>query len=83
VRKRRWMALFFSKKNFFLFYFYVFYLRNSGNSHTARRGATACNTEGTAVSEITSIVRNLDGSSHLAAHRNPVQVSGVSKNFFF
>jgi hypothetical protein len=31
-----------------------------GNSHTTRRSATACNTEGTAVSEITTIMRMLD-----------------------
>jgi hypothetical protein len=31
-----------------------------GNSHTTRRSATACHTEGTAVSEITTIMRMLD-----------------------
>jgi hypothetical protein len=53
---------------FLKFFFYVyascacFSLRlrdiktDPGNSHAARRGATACNTDGTAVSEITSIV---------------------------
>eukprot|EP00962_Isochrysis_galbana_P028201 scaffold8886_cov125-Isochrysis_galbana.AAC.6 len=32
-----------------------------GNSHVTRRGAMTCNTEGTAVSEVATVVRNLEG----------------------
>eukprot|EP00962_Isochrysis_galbana_P000469 scaffold141_cov123-Isochrysis_galbana.AAC.5 len=35
--------------------------RPPGNSHVTRRCAMTCNTEGTAVSEVATVVRNLDG----------------------
>jgi hypothetical protein len=57
-------------------FIYLFFLKTTpppGNSHATRRGATACNTEGTRVGEIASIVYSSDWAGVGREMRGPTE----------